>query len=61
MKNSNHVKINSVNCFYLIIGEADGYIKAKIGKKYLIFADTDKKKEVLEKYTKLRNAIKSLI
>ena len=29
MKNSDYVKINSVNPLYIIIGEADGYIKEK--------------------------------
>ena len=29
LKDSYYVKINSVNRFYLIIGEADGYIKEK--------------------------------
>ena len=29
MKNSDYVKINSVNPFYIIIGEANGYLKEK--------------------------------
>ena len=43
---------------YLIIGEADEYIKEKIRNKYLVFASTDKNKEVLEKYTKLWDEIR---
>ena len=46
---------------YFIIGEADGYFEEKNGNKYLTFASTDKKKEVLTKYTKLWNEIKYLI
>ena len=66
MKNSDYVKINSVNPLYIIIGKADRYIecsstKEKNGDKYLILAGTYKNKEVLEKYTKIWNEIKSLI
>ena len=46
---------------YLIIGEVDGYIKEKNGNKYLVFAFTDKTKEVLKKYTELWDGIKNLI
>ena len=53
MKNSDFVKINSVNPLYSIIGESDGYIKEKNGNKYLTFASTNKIKEVLKKYKKL--------
>ena len=38
MKGSDHVKINSVNPLYLIIGELDGYIETNNGNKYLTFA-----------------------
>ena len=64
MKDSDYVKINTVNPLYLIINEADGSIIAcnsiekKNENKYLIFADTDKNKEVLEKYQKLFDEIK---
>ena len=61
MKDSAYVKINSVNPFYLIIDKADGYIEEKNGKKYLTLVSTDKKKEVLTKYTELWDKIKSLI
>ena len=46
---------------YFITGEVDGYIEEKNRNKYLIFASTDKNKEVLTKYTKLLNGIKNLI
>ena len=61
MKDSDHVKINSVNPLYLIIGEVDGYIEENNGNKYLNFASTDKNKKVLEKYTKLSDKIKLLL
>ena len=47
------MNIHSVNPLYLIIGEADGSIKETNRNKYSTFTDTDKKKEVLEKYTNL--------
>ena len=47
MKNSNIVKINSVNPLYLIILEVDGSIEENNGNKYLTFASTDKNKKML--------------
>ena len=61
MKNSDYVKINSVNPLYLIVDEADGYIKEKNGNKHLTFASTDKSKELLKQYRKFLNEIKRLI
>ena len=58
MKDSDHIKINSVNPLYLIIGEVDGYIEENNGNKYLTFASTDKNQKVVEKYTKLWDEIK---
>ena len=52
------VKINSVNSLYLTIGKADGHIEEKNGNKYLMFASTDKNKEVLKKYIELWDGIK---
>ena len=52
MKDSDYVKINSVNPLYLIIDKADGNFEEKNGNKYLILDSTDKNKEVLIKYTK---------
>ena len=51
MKSLDHVNIDSKNSLYLIFDNVDGYIKEKNGNKYLIFASTDKNKEVLKKYT----------
>ena len=39
----------SVIFLYLNIGKAYGYIEEKNGNKHLIFASTDKNKEVLKK------------
>ena len=46
MKDSDYVKIKSVNTLYLIINEVDGYIKEKNRNKYLTFNSADKNKEV---------------
>ena len=61
MKYFDYVNIHSVNPLYFIIGEVDGYIEEKNGNKYLIFASTNKNKEVLTKYTELWNRVKNLI
>ena len=58
MKNSDKLKINSVNPLYLRIGEVDGYIEENNGNKYLTFASTDRNKKVLEIYTKISDEIK---
>ena len=58
MKDSDNVKVNSVNPLYLIIGEVDGYIEENNENKYLTFASTDRNKKVLEKYKKLWDEIK---
>ena len=53
--------VNSVNPLYLRIDNASGYIK-KINKdKYLIFNDTGKNKELLEKYDDVFSGIMSKI
>ena len=58
MKDSDYVKINSVNSLYLIIGELDGCTEENNGNKYLTLASTDKNKKVLEKYIKFKDEIK---
>ena len=45
---SDYENIHSVNPLYIIIGKADGYIEEKNGNNYLVFASTDKKKDVLK-------------
>ena len=58
---SDYENIYDVNPLYFIIIEVDGYIEEKNASKYLIFASTDKNKELLTKYTELWNEIKYLI
>ena len=60
MKDSDYVKINSVNPLYLIIDEVDGHLEEKNENKYLILDSTDKNKQVLIKYTKLWDRIKKV-
>ena len=48
---SDHESICSENPLYLLISKLDGYIEDSNGDKYLVFASTDKIKEVLTKYT----------
>ena len=55
---TDYENISSVNPLHLIIGDVDRYIEEKSGNKYLIFASTDKNKNVLEQYTKLYDEIK---
>ena len=61
MKDSNYVKINSVNPLYLIIDKVGGRIERKNGNKYLTLVSTDKNKELLTKYTDLWDKVKNLI
>ena len=53
IKDSEYLKTNSVNPFYLTIDKVDGYIKEENADKYLTLVFTDKNKEVLTKYTKI--------
>ena len=57
MKDSEHVNINGVNPFYLIIDEVDGYIECnsieeKNGNKYLILDSSGKNKKSIDKIHK---------
>ena len=56
IKNSEYVKINSVNPLYLIINKVDGYFEKINGDKYLML-----KKEKIEKYEELWSKIRDLI
>ena len=53
MKDSDDVKIDTVNPLYLIISEVDGCIEKKSRNKYLTLVSTDENKELLIKYTEL--------
>ena len=48
IKNSNYVKLKSVNLLYLIINEVDGHFEEKNRNKYLVLDSTYKNKEVLK-------------
>ena len=61
MKDSDYVKIHSINPLYLIMEEVDRYIEEKNENEYLTLVSTDKNKEVLIKYTELLDKIKNLI
>ena len=61
VKDSDYVKINSVNPLYLIINEVDRYIEEISRNKYLTLVSTDKNKEVLTKYTELWDEIRNSI
>ena len=59
VKDSYYVKINSVNLLYLIISEADGFIKEKNGCRYLVFDSANENNEVQKKYNELWDVIKN--
>ena len=61
MKDSDYVKINSVNPLYLITGEVDRCIEESNESKYLNLDFTEKNKKVLIKYSKLWDGVKNLI
>ena len=48
VKDSDYVKINSVNPLYLIINEVDGYFEEINENRYLILVSTYKNKEALK-------------
>ena len=61
MKSLDHVNIDSANSIYLVLNNVDGYIEESNGNKYLIFASTDKNKEILKNNTELWNEIDNQI
>ena len=61
VKDHNYVKINSLNSFYLVISEVDGYIKEKNGNKYLVFDVANKNNEVVKTYSEIWYVIKNEI
>ena len=66
MKSFDHENIDSANHLYLIFKNLDGYIECNSteesnGDKHLIFASSDNKKEVLEKYKELWDEISNQI
>ena len=61
MKDSDYVKINSVNPLYLIINEVVGHIEEKHKSKYLVFDSANENNEVLKKDAGLWYVIKNKI
>ena len=66
MKSLDNENIVSPNSLYLIFNNVDVYIECNSNEesnanKYLIFASTDKNKQVLKKYTDLRDNVKNQI
>ena len=59
MKDFEYLNIHNVNTFHFVIVEVNGYIEEI--NKYLIFASTDKNKEVLTKFTELWDWTKNMI
>ena len=55
---SDYESVNSVNSFYFLVGEVDGYTEEKNRNKYLAFAPTDKNKEVLKNTQNFRMGLK---
>ena len=49
IKDSDYVKIKSVNALYLILNEVDEHFEEENRNEYLIFDSTDKNKGVLKK------------
>ena len=54
-------QINSINPFYLIVHEVDGFVEEKERSKYVNFAFADSISEVLKKYTEIWSGIKDQI
>ena len=57
---SEYENIHSVNPLHLMVSEVDGYTEEQNGNKYLVFAFTDRDKEVLAKQIELWDGIKNL-
>ena len=49
MKSPDNENIDNANSLYLIFNNVDAYTEESSDNKYLIFASTDKNKEVLKK------------
>ena len=49
IKDSNYVKINSVNPLYLIFNKVNGYLEEINGNKYLMLVPTNEREEKIKK------------
>ena len=66
MKSLDNENIDGRNSLYLVFNNVDGYLECNSTEessehKYLVFASTDKNKEVFKKYTELWDEIKNQI
>ena len=61
LKYFKYVSIHRVKPLYFIVDEVHGSTEEKSGNEYLVFASTDKNKEVLKNCTTLWDEIKKLI
>ena len=61
IKDSKHVKINSVNPFCLIISKANGYLEKINKKKYLPLVLTNERKKRIKTYAERCSKIKDWI
>ena len=61
IKDLRYIKINSVNCLYLIINKINGYIEESNKNKHLTLVPTDESKDTLKKFEELWNKIRDLI
>ena len=57
---ADYKNIHSVDHLYFIIGKVDGFIEEGNGNNYLVFASTNKNKDVLKKHTELWDEIQYL-
>ena len=61
IKDSKHVKINSINPLYLIFNKVNGYFEEINGNKYSTLVPTNESKEKKKKYEDLLSKIRDLI
>ena len=65
IKDSKYVKINTVNCSYLIFSKVNEYFEEIDKNKYLLLVATNESKEIVRNYeemcSKIRDLIRSII
>ena len=61
IKDSQYIKVNSVNPLYLIFNKENGYFQETNTSKYLMLVPTNNSKEKTKKYEELWSKIRDLI
>ena len=61
IKDSENVKINSVNPLYLIFNKGNGHFEGTNENRYLTLVPTNERKEKIKKYKELCSKIRDLI